>query len=123
MAYLLGKDLLVKEGSTAIAGATSCKLSLDTEILDVTSKGSGDIKESQAGLKSWSVDVEALFPLADLDLLTKWGSTVAIDVVVGAITYTGSVIIGNISINSGVSDIATYSMTLTGSGALTKKSV
>lgn len=121
MAYVLGKDLLVKEGNTAIAGATSCNVGVSSEVLNTTTKGDGDWTSNMAGLKSWNIDTDALFQVEDFAYVEKVGTEVPIEVTLGAKTYTGKAIINDLKINSGTGELVTYNLTMTGTGALAAK--
>lgn len=121
MAYILGKDLLIKEGATAIAGATSCNISVSAEVLNTTTKGSGDWVANMAGLKSWSIDTDALFAIEDFAYIEKVGTEVTLEVTSGASTYTGKAIINDLKINSGTGEVVTYNLTMTGTGDFKKK--
>lgn len=121
MAYILGKDLLIKEGANAIAGATSCNISVSAEVLNTTTKGSGDWTSSMSGLKSWNIDTDGLFSLEDFSYIEKVGTEVTIEFSSGATTYTGKAIINDLKINSGTGEIVTYTLSLTGTGEVKKK--
>lgn len=121
MAYVLGKDLLIKEGATAIAGATSCNVSISAEVLNTTTKGNGDWTANMAGLKSWSIDCDALFSIEDFAYIEKVGTEVTIEVNVAATIYTGKAIVNDLKINSGTGEVITYNLTLTGNGDFKKK--
>lgn len=118
---MLGKDLLIKEGANPIAGATTCNLSISADVLDVTAKGSGDWKESVCGMKSWSIDSDGLFELEEFSYIEKIGTEVTVEVSAEGMTYTGSALINDMKINSGTGDLVTYNLTMTGTGALSKK--
>lgn len=118
---MLGKDLLIKEGATAIAGATSCNVGVDAEVLDTTKKGSGDWKESICGLKSWSIDTDGLFEVTEFSYIEKVGTEVSVEVSVDGATYAGKALINSLKINSGTGDLVTYNITMTGTGAFAKK--
>lgn len=121
MAYVLGKDLLIKEGATAIAGATSCNISISAEVLKTTTKGDGDWESNIAGLKSWSIDCDCLFEVTSFSYIEKVGTEAAIEVNVDATIYTGRAIINDLKINSGTGEIVTYNLTMTGTGELKPK--
>lgn len=121
MAYILGKDLILKEGANAIAGATSCNISVSAEVLNTNTKGSGDWTSSMSGLKSWNIDTDGLFSLENFSYIEKVGTEVAIEFVSGAKAYVGQAIINDLKINSGTGEIVTYTLSLTGTGELRPK--
>lgn len=119
--YKLGKDLLIKSGGTAIAGATSANLSISSEVLNVTTKGSGDWVANMAGMKSWNIDCDCLFTLTDFSYIEKIGTTIEVELTLDSTTYTGSAIINDLKINSGTNDLITFNISMTGTGEFLKK--
>ena len=83
-----------------IGYATSASLSVNMDLRDSTTKSSGGWQENLGGLKSWEISGDA-FVDVDADTFTE-------------------AIITSISIDAGVEENATYSISLTGTGALTQ---
>lgn len=64
MAKINGTDLLVYVGAVAIAHSTSATLSIEQDLPDATTKGSGGFADHINGLKSWSIDFDGLVDYA-----------------------------------------------------------
>lgn len=127
-----------------IAFATSASLSMSTDLRDSTTKSSEGFSESLAGLKSFELSGDAFVALTadtvtDIDpytgssgtlkTVTKlwdlWVAGTKVDIEFGTggggtgdKSYTGEAFITSLSIDSGVEENATYSISLTGTGAL-----
>lgn len=116
------------DGLEAVAHCTSASLSVNMDLRDSTTKSSGGWQDNLGGLKSWELsgdafvdidsptgaDIESLFTVLDTgDAVTcTFGKT--------GMLYTGTALITSISIDAGVEENATYSISLTGSGDLTQ---
>ena len=57
---LNGTSLVVLIGTEVIAHATSCSLSVSSDLPDATTKDSGGWNENIAGAKSWSLTTDGL---------------------------------------------------------------
>ena len=105
----------------AVAHSTSASISMNMDLRDSTTK-------SSAGLRSWELSGDAFVEIgaiagADIEeLWTTWEARTAVAVKFGAsgMEYTGNALITSISIDAGVEENATYSISLTGTGALAK---
>ena len=130
------------DGNT-IAYATSASLSINMDLRDSTTKSSLGWQENLAGLKSWELSGDAFVDVSadtiqgndpfkegtEVDsnlknigsLWATWLAGAAVTVAFGNETqeWYGSAIITSISIDAGVEENATYSISLTGTGALT----
>jgi len=139
MAILNGTDLFLKIGTTdggelIVAHATSCSLDVSMDERDITTKSSGGWKEIGGGLKSWSLSTDALYEAvanagnefdelyAHLDsrneLFVEFTRTTPLST---EYIYTGKAYITSLSLSGGVEDSATYSISLVGTGVLTKE--
>lgn len=125
---------------TAVGGSTTCTLNINQETIDVTNKQSQGNKEFINGARSWTLDCEAYFtdgtsdsadiPVGGATADSGWypvlesGDKIHVKFAnttgqTGAREYTGEGYITSISINAGVSEWATYSVSIQGTGALT----
>ena len=112
----------------AVAHATSASLSMSMDLRDSTTKSSGGWSESLGGLKSWELSGDAFVEIGSItgadieELWTIWAAGAAVAVKFGdsGMEYTGNAIINSISIDAGVEENATYSISLTGTGTLAK---
>ena len=131
------------DGNT-IAYATSASLSVNMDLRDTTTKSSLGWQENLGGLKSWEMSGDAFVELSAAtatgndpfkegtevnstlknisSLYATWAAGLAVTVAFGNDTkeYYGSAIITSISIDAGMEENATYSISLQGAGALTQ---
>ena len=136
-----GTDLLLKVGDSnsnevVVAFATSCSLEISMDEIDQTNKDSAGYKSIIGGLRSWSVSSDALYQneaessrTGFIELWDKIENRTKVYVelsVTGASSgdsnkyYHGEAYVTSLSVNGGTEDQATYSVSLTGSGALTE---
>ena len=114
------------DGLEAVAHATSCSLSVNVDLRDSTTKSSGGWADNLGGLKSWVMSGDAFVDIAgptgaDVEqLYTVLEARTAVTCTFGltGMLYTGTAIITSISIDAGVEENATFSISLTGTGAL-----
>jgi len=139
-----GTDLLLKIGTDAtneviVAYSTSCSLELSMDEIDQTNKDSGGWKSIIGGLRSWSVSCEALYQneavsskKAFKDFWSHIDARTAVTIeltITGAsngdanVFYSGSAYVTSLSVNGGTEDQSTYSISLTGTGALAQTNV
>tara|TARA_R100001244_G_scaffold52832_2_gene45881 strand:+ start:3414 stop:3860 length:447 start_codon:yes stop_codon:yes gene_type:complete len=136
---LNGTDLLLKVGSTAanevvIAFATSCSLEISADEIDQTNKDSGGWKSIIQGTRSWSVSADAMYQneaasskkaftdfFANVDAREK----VFVELTIAGsdnsdanVYYHGEAYVSSLSVNGGTEDQSTWSISLTGTGAL-----
>lgn len=111
----------------AVAHSTSASISMNMDLRDSTTKSSAGYQENLGGLRSWEVSGDAFVEIGAGDgnieaLWDTWEARTAVVVNFGAtdMIYSGSALITAISIDAGVEENATYSISLTGTGALSK---
>jgi hypothetical protein len=73
MAIVTGHDFKIYIGTTPIAGAQTCSLKFDNDVLETATKSTGRGKTFDYGRYSWTVDSDGLF-LGDV--VTESGVTV-----------------------------------------------
>lgn len=131
-----GNSLLLFIGSTPLAFAKSCDLSISADAIDTSNKMSGNFKSSLQGVISWTISSDFLYTkvVGDSNFDTLMASMIAgdaIDVVIGTYTdsatfamtqgnYSGKAHIASLSLKAEDGGLASCSVSLTGSGALTK---
>ena len=132
MAIQNATDVVLKittaDGLEAVAHSTSASLSVNMDLRDSTTKSSAGWQENLGGLKSWEMSGDAFVDIAsptgaDIEsLFTAFEARTAIQCTFGlsGMLYDGTALITSISIDAGVEENATYSISLTGSGALAK---
>ena len=135
MAIVNATDVVIKlidgAGNTPTANllfATSASLSISMDLRDSTTKASNGFQDNLAGLKSWEVSGDGFVDLTSTANSTKGlitqmlSATPEVEVRFGTTAsgefYTGSAFITSISIDAGVEENATYSISLQGNGAL-----
>lgn len=112
----------------ALAHCTSASISMNMDLRDSTTKSSAGYQENLGGLRSWELSGDAFVEIGSItgadieELWDIWEARTAVAVKFGAsgMEYTGNAIITSISIDAGVEENATYSISLTGTGALAK---
>ena len=132
MAVLNGNDLVLGIATTAttvaFAHSESASISFNNSLIDTTTKDSASWEEMISGRKSWSVSTDGLVDFATVSGATN---TVAFATLALAGTevfvrfgvdsgdaYTGSAFIESFELSSTSDDVATYSVSLKGTGAL-----
>tara|TARA_R110000824_G_scaffold298466_1_gene486682 strand:- start:558 stop:974 length:417 start_codon:yes stop_codon:yes gene_type:complete len=131
MAILNATDVVLKVtvggALVPVAHSTSASISMNMDLRDSTTKSSEGWQENLGGLRSYElsgdsfVDITAVAGSADiLELWTAYEARTAIAVEFGAtgIVYTGDAFITSLSIDAGVEENATFSVSLTGTGRL-----
>ena len=116
---------------TKIANLTSTDFELSKDTIDATNKDGGTYKEFLVGLSGWTMNAEGIFEedagvtgVSAKDLLDDIIAGAPITVVMtsnasGDLKLSGSAVITSFAWSAPVNDIATFSVSLQGSGALT----
>ncbi len=140
MAVFNGTDLVLKTIAEAggsefiLAHSTSCTLSINVDTIDVSSKESGGKLDVLGGLKSFELSADGLMEFAatsttkpqSLNQLMQAGTAVTFTFALATpagYKYTGSALVTSIEITGGTEDASTYSVSMSGTGALTQTSI
>ena len=120
-----GLDIILTIGGNVVGGQRNATLNREAETIDITNKVSGGWTESMTSVKSWSIEGTGIFVVDDdaLDAIETAflnGSWVTVQVADDSWGYTGRGVITDFPIEANYDDAATYTITITGSGALTK---
>jgi len=119
-------------GADAVAHSTSASISFNNDLRDVTTKDSGGYQENAGGLRSFELSTDALQDIsADQDFYDFFSDISQRNEVsvrfaerdTGASTdvkWEGSGYISSLSMDAGVEENVTYSVTITGTGVVTK---
>lgn len=130
MANIKGLDVLVSVETgvpgtfTTVGGQRGATLNRSAETIDVTNKVGDGWKESVTGFKEWSMDCDGLYVVDDaaftaLETAFLAGTAVNIKISNGSdINYSGEAVITDFPIEAPYDDVATYSVSFTGTGAL-----
>lgn len=117
--------------ATKIANLTSTDFELSKDTIDATNKDGGSYKEFLVGLSGWTMSAEGIFEedasvtgVSAKDLLDDVIAGAPITVVMtsnesGDLKLSGLAVITSFSWSAPVNDIATFSVSLQGSGSLT----
>ena len=124
----------------SLAYATNHTLSLSTSEVDVSDKDTGEYSDSEPGQKTWEITSENTYTTESFDaLFDAWANNTPVKCVwntkketgstvpeggwtPGTGGYEGTAIITSLSANAPVNDKTSYSVTLKGKGAITKRS-
>ena len=143
MAIKNGSDLILKVSSSSggtenkLMHATSCTLDIAMETIDITTKDSSGYRELLGGLKSFTLSADGLMDFNSsatdtevdelfnqLDGRTEVDFTFTLATTAsGDYTFTGDGFITALSVTGGTEDAPTYSVTIEGTGALTKNDI
>jgi TP901-1 family phage major tail protein len=132
MAKVAGVDvLLYVETATpgtfvVLGGQSGATLNRSTNVVDTTSKDANGWAENVAGVNSWAMDCDGFIVSGDagytrLESLWNSRSTIKAEIRMPSGTkYTGDCIIADLPMEFPQDGAATYSVSLTGTGALTQ---
>lgn len=143
MGTIKGHNLRIKIGEKAIAFATSCTVHISANLEESSTKDStNDWSEQEITGLSWDISTDALFSV-DVDsngvnatnaidlILAKTAVTVDFEPTQGTknretasgVRYSGQALVNDISINATNRQNASYTLSATGTGALTKTNI
>lgn len=139
---ILGDDLFlyITDNTTdkVVAFATSCQIQVDGETIDTSNKMSGRWNSNLAGKNGYTITADALYTQTEGQfsfdsLMEKMIAGGAIKWKVGKSSdttdftldststyYSGEAFVTSLSLSAGNNEVASCSITLTGSGAITK---
>tara|TARA_R100001230_G_C5684340_1_gene192657 strand:- start:742 stop:1140 length:399 start_codon:yes stop_codon:yes gene_type:complete len=129
MAVVNGTNLIITLGGTAIANAQEVSLSLNHDVIDVTTKDSAGNRELIPGQKSGSMSCSGLQEFSGSNGIKALTSTfnsgaqvtlVFDQVATGGETFTSGGILTSLEISGGTDDAPTYSASFELSGPITK---
>jgi TP901-1 family phage major tail protein len=129
---ILGDKMLLKVNGVALGCSTSHSIEVTSAEIDVTCKDNDGYTDTLVGLKSWSISADGFVNLGDPtktgyeELYDLWASDTPITVISeisegsNTFTLTGTAIITALPLSASVGDKVTYSLSLKGTGQLTK---
>lgn len=120
-----GLDIILSIGGNIVGGQRNATLNREAETIDITNKVSAGWTENMTSVKSWSIEGDGIFVVDDtaleaIETAFINGSWVEVQIADEAWGYSGRGVITDFPIEANYDDAATYSITVTGSGALTK---
>ena len=115
-------------GADAVAHSTSASISFNNDLRDVTSKDSGGYQENAGGLRSFELSTDALQDIsADQDFHDFFSDISQRNEVSvrfaergSGVKWEGSGYISSLSMDAGVEENVTYSVTITGTSSVVK---
>tara|TARA_R110002020_G_scaffold101665_1_gene239302 strand:+ start:9296 stop:9688 length:393 start_codon:yes stop_codon:yes gene_type:complete len=128
MAILNATAVTLSIAGESMAHSTSCSFTINRDLRDSTTKGSNGWGENLSGLMSWEMSGDSFVDILAGDasykdmvnaLIVGSAVTVIFDLDGATETYTGSALITSVSADAGVEDNVSFSVSLTGSGAIT----
>lgn len=136
---LNGTDLQVYVAGTLVAYSTNCSININHSLRSTSSKSCGGWDENMEGMRNWDLSCDALYAWLQPDgsaitgltlselfttyMATRTSFTVTFGVTTSATEdtkYTGTAWITSLSLTAPLEDTSTYSVSMTGSGALTQ---
>lgn len=132
MAQVKGIDFLVMVEQAdgvfvKVGGQRGATLNRSADTLETTSKDSDGFKEFESAFKEWSIDADGLYVAGDtgfqaLEDSFMNGTKLKVQLAMpSGEQYEGMAVITDLPIEAPYDDMATYSVTLQGSGKLEKK--
>lgn len=128
-----GVDFVIKIEDSAmpgtyniLGGQRGATLNRSAETIDTTTKSSNGWRENEVSIREWSIEADGLLvesdqAYQDLEDAYMNGTTVLVELTTAAGNkYSGEAIITDFPIEMPYDDAATYSITLQGTGPLTK---
>jgi predicted secreted protein len=121
---LNGTNVILAKGGVVFAASTSCSLEVSSDQVDITNKSSGFRKEYVYGFKSFTISCDGLITLDNydyFDMLTDQENNTQISVTftIGTKIFSGTCNIESVSVDGPVEGVATYSVSLQGTGDYT----
>lgn len=133
MALINGSQILVQIDSDTVLHTTNATLTINQDLPDATTKGSGGWADHIHGLRDYSVTIEGyaayntstgnVVDLADLVLDRDTATFEFAPTGAGNVKFTGTVSLASLELGSEQEATATLSSTLTGKGPLVKATV
>jgi predicted secreted protein len=129
MAKFNATALVVKCNGSIVGHTTSATLNINQAIIDATTKDSAAWTEGLSGLRDWSIDVEGLtdysasFGADELADLIINRATVTVEFGTGTTSdtkFSGTCNLASLTQDAPLEDVASFSGSLTGTGALAK---
>jgi len=135
-----GDTLMLFKGDSALAYATAHTLTITGNTIDISSKDHGYWGASEVGNITWEITSENLYTSQDYDALftamvaktpitvsfapasnyNENGLSDSLTAWTKGLGYTGKAVISSLVANANTGENATFSVTLTGVGAITK---
>jgi predicted secreted protein len=121
---LNGTNIILRKSGTVFAASTSCSLEVSSDQIDITNKSTAFRKQYAYGFKSFSISCEGLITLENydyFDMLTDQenNTQISVTLTLDSRVFSGTCNIESVSVDGPVEGVATYSVTLQGTGDYT----
>jgi TP901-1 family phage major tail protein len=120
-----GVDILVKVGtpSVVVGGQSGCTINRSMDVIETTDKTSNGWVTKIAGIKEWSVDMDAFMVVGDAGYTAlanafKNGTELDVETEIAGVTYSGKALITDFPLEAPADDAVTFSASLEGTGEL-----
>ena len=115
---ILGRNLTIKVGNTAVAAARSCEVSVEAETIEVSSPSTGEWRSFIAGRKSWSVSCSYLVQAPGTER-PQAGTSVLLSLTLnGSTVLQGYAIVRACRISADIGSVAKGTFEFVGNGVL-----
>lgn len=122
-----GLDLIMKMGTQAIGGQKNANVSMSSNVIDTSTKTSGDWERKISGAKNWSASCDGFYYKDDAGYeaaVDAFINSTEVDVVLatedGKVGFKGKALITSLDVDAPYDDAMTYSLGITGTGKLEK---
>jgi len=134
MAKLAGKNMLVVVDGVVMAATKSFTLTINSNLIDITTKDSDAWGDTLYGFKDWEVSFDGLYdPAATCNVEEVYDAIVADDTVYlemavidgtgGGLVFSGNANSTGLTMSAGYNDAVSFSGTFKGAGLLSKGTV
>ena len=134
MAKLAGKNMLVVVDGVVMAATKSFTLTINSNLIDITTKDSDAWGDTLYGFKDWEVSFDGLYdPAATYNVEEVYDAIVADDTVYlemavidgtgGGLVFSGNANSTGLTMSAGYNDAVSFSGTFKGTGLLSKGTV
>lgn len=122
-----GLDVLVKIGTNFIGGQKNAKIALKSNVIDTSTKTSGDWERKISGAKSWDSTCDGFYYKDDVGYdaaVDAFINSTEVDVIWAksdsTVGFKGKALITSLDLDAPYDDAMTYDIGITGTGKLEK---
>jgi TP901-1 family phage major tail protein len=128
MAKINGTLYLVDIDGVTVGSTTNASITINQDLPETTTKGSGGWREVLAGLRSWEGSFEGLYDPTDTydvksladEIVNRSSFTVVFDSsTAGDVDFTGTAYLSNVEFSAEMESPVSFSASFTGDGTLT----
>jgi len=128
MAKINGTLYLVDIDGVTVGSTTNASITINQDLPEATTKGSGGWREVLAGLRSWEGSFEGLYDPTDTydvksladEIVNRSSFTIVFDSsTAGDVDFTGTAYLSNVEFSAEMESPVSFSASFTGDGTLT----